>query len=46
MTKASGEPLAYTGSSPILPIVGASLLGAGLLIAGGMAYDRRRKQQG
>ncbi|HOT80937.1 MAG TPA: hypothetical protein PKY13_13175 [Microthrixaceae bacterium] len=45
-TAAGPESLAVTGNDSNLPIIGASLLGAGLVIVGGMAYDRRRKAQG
>lgn len=39
----AADSLAVTGSSPLLPIAGLSLLGAGAVIAGGVAYDRRRR---
>ena len=37
--------LAVTGNNSMLPIAGLSLLGAGALIAGGVAYDKRRRAQ-
>ena len=42
---AGEDRLAVTGNNSILPIAGLSLLGAGALIAGGVAYDKRRRAQ-
>lgn len=45
-TAAGPDTLAVTGNNSTLPIVGASLLGAGALIAGGVAFDKRRRARG
>ena len=38
--------LGSADSTPVVPIVGGSLVGAALLVGAGLAYDRRRKAQG
>lgn len=41
--RASGPRAEADDDSSLLPIIGASLAGAGLLLAGGLVYDRRRR---